>query len=191
MSKQGKESIDLLWHSFLKGNDRNFAVIYQKYIDSLLSYGYKLSYDKELVSDCIQDIFIDLLKKKKTGANIKNLKAYLFVALRNNLIKKIKKSRKHEDIETKKNQDESIFNIEYSYQDQLIELEISNEMKNSLNIAVNSLPSRQKEIIYLKFEEELDYPEISEVLKISVDSARKLLHRALFSLRKIVKPSTF
>ena len=191
MDNSNNESIDFLWHSFLNGNDNSFAVIYQQHNDSLLSYGYKLSYDKDMVSDCIQEIFIDLLKKKKLGANIKNLKAYLFVALRNNLIKKITKSRKQEMLEVKKSQEESIFNVEYSYQDKIIESELSSEIKTKLNNAVKSLPSRQKEIIYLKFEEGLDYNEISDVLKISVESARKLLHRALLSLREIVKPSTF
>jgi len=192
MSNGNSESIDFLWRSFLNGDDKSFSAIYERHISSLLSYGYKLSYDKELVSDCIQEIFIDLFsKRKQLSANIKNLKAYLFVALRNNLIKKIAQRRKQEILEIKKEREESVFNIEYSHQDQLIELEVSNEIKSKLNTAVNSLSSRQKEIIYLKFTEELDYKEISDIMKISVESARKLLHRALISLREIVKPSIF
>jgi len=66
--------------------------------------------------------------------------------------------------------------------------EISEEIKNKLIEAVNNLPPKQKEIIYLKFEEEMDYKEISEVMNISVDSARKLMYRSLISLRNIVDP---
>jgi len=190
MSKSSRVSIDFLWHSFLKGDDKSFAVIYQQHIDSLLSYGYKLSQDKELVSDCIQDIFLELYyKRENLSGNIKNPKAYLFIALRNNIVKKVEQYRKQNSMEIKECLFEDMFNTEYSYQDKLIEMEISSEIKNKLNMAVNSLPPRQKEIIYLKFEEELAYIEISEILMISVESARKLLHRAILSLREIVKPS--
>jgi len=190
MSKFSSVRIDFLWHSFLKGDDKSFAVIYQQHIDRLLSYGHKLSQDKELVSDCIQDIFLELYyKRRKLSRNIKNPKVYLFIALRNNIVKKLEQSRKYKSLEIKECLFEDMFSSEYSYQDKLIEMEISSEIKNRLNMAVNGLPPRQKEIIYLKFEEELDYIEISKVLKISVESARKLLHRAILSLREIVKPS--
>lgn len=186
------KSIDFLWQSFLNGDDKSFAIIYQRHIDRLLLYGYKLCTDRGIVHDCIQEVFIDLfLKRKKLGVKIDNLKAYLFVALRNSLNKKITKRRKFETIDINNNQDGIIFDVEYSFQDQLIELEISNEIKNKLTAEVNNLPSRQKEIIYLKFEEEMYYTEISNILGISVESARKLLYRALLSLRKKVHSNIF
>lgn len=192
MSNSLDKSVDFLWHSFLEGNDKSFAIIYQRHIEQLISYGYKLSYDRELVHDCIQEVFMDLfLKRKKLSVNIENLKAYLFVAFRNGLIKEISKSRKFETLDTDKCKEYLIFNVEYSFQYKLIKLEISNERRNCLKDVINSLPSRQKEIIYLKFEEELGYSEISEIMKLSVESARKLLYRALLSLRKIIEPKTF
>ncbi len=192
MSDSYEKSIDFLWHSFLNGNDKSFAIIYQRYIGQLLSYGHKLSNDREMVHDCLQEVFMDLfLKRKKLGVKIENLKAYLFVALRNSMVKKIIKNRKFEMLEIDDNKDGIIFNVEYSFQYQLINTEISNEIKEKLTLAVNSLPPRQKEIIYLKFEEEMDYVEISGILRISVESARKLFYRALISLREIVDPNTF
>ena len=192
MNYSSNKNIDFLWQSFLNGDDKSFVVIYQRHIDSLLSYGFKLCSDRELVHDCLQEVFIDLfIKRKKTGVNIENLKSYLFVALRNSLIKNIRKIRKHEHFEIKDVLTEIAFNSEYSFQEQLIELEISTEIKEKLRVAVNSLPQKQKEIIYLKFEEELEYSEISEIMKISVESARKLLYRALLSLRNIINPKTF
>ncbi len=192
MSDSSNKSINFLWQSFLSGDDKSFVVIYQRHINGLLSYGYKLCSDRELVHDCLQEVFMNLfLQRNKVRIKIENLKAYLFVAFRNCLIKKITKNRKHEHLEIKDVQAEIVFNVECSFQEQLIELEISSEIKEKLSAAVNSLPLKQKEIIYLKFEEELEYSEISEIMKISVESARKLLYRALLSLRNIINPNTF
>lgn len=182
MNSSQEKGLDFLWQSFLNGDDKSFSIIYQHYIDQLLSYGYKLHSDHEIVHDCIQEIFIDLFLKRKTlGVNIQNLKAYLFVALRNSIIKKVTKKRKFEMLDIPENIN---FDIEYSVQEQLIKQEISNEVNEKLKAAVDTLSPKQKEIIYLKFEEELNYEEISDILNISVESARKLLYRALFSLRE-------
>jgi RNA polymerase sigma factor (sigma-70 family) len=190
MSELKKTNLNFLWKSFLKGDDKSFSLIYQQHIDGLFLYGSKLSTDRELVRDCIQEVFIDLfLKRKKVSREIVNLKSYLFVSLRNGIIKKLKQSRIFESIGEKEDETEAPFNIEYEFQDQLIQLEISQEIIAKLQSKIKNLPPRQKEIIYLKFEEEMDYPEIAPILKISVESARKLLYRALLTLRKTVDPS--
>lgn len=181
--------IKFLWQSFLKGDDRSFAFIYQQYAQSLLVYGYKFNIDQELVQDALQEVFIDLyLKRDKVNIEIDNLKGYLFIALKNNLLKKILKRKRtgFEDIDTL--QPELHFEVEYSFQEQLIRLEISEETKQKLTDAINTLSPKQKEIIFLKFEEELDYPEIAKMLSITVESARKQLYRALKSLRNLIDP---
>lgn len=189
MSEPKKTNLDFLWKSFLKGDDKSFSLIYQQHIDGLFLYGSKLCTDRELVRDCIQEIFVDLfLKRKKVSREIDNLKSYLFVSLRNCVLKKAEKTMKLESVGGYEENGETFY-TEYNFLDKYIELEISRELKEKLQLNIKNLPSRQKEIIYLRFEEEMDYPEIARILKISVESARKLLYRALLTLRKTVDPS--
>ncbi|HDR50007.1 MAG TPA: sigma-70 family RNA polymerase sigma factor [Mariniphaga anaerophila] len=189
MIESNKTNLDFLWKSFLKGDDKSFSLIYQQHIDSLFLYGSKICADRELVRDCIQEIFVDLfLKRKKMSGEIVNLKSYLFVSLRNCVLKKAEKTKKLESIGGYE-ENGGPFQTEYNFLDKYMELEISNELKEKLQSNINNLPSRQKEIIYLKFEEEMDYPEIARILKISVESARKLLYRALLTIRKTIDPS--
>lgn len=191
MGKSTEKDIDLLWQLFLEGDDKCFAVIYKNHIQRLLLYGHKLCPDAEIVHDSIQEIFIQLFQKRnQLASGIGNLKAYLFVAVRNSLVKKMVKKRKFEWIEMSEKGDEPLFTVEYCYQDQLIEQEISAEIKEKLTRAVKALPHKQKEIIYLKFEEGMNYQEISDILGISVESARKLLYRSLVSLRSTLSKSS-
>jgi RNA polymerase sigma factor (sigma-70 family) len=83
------------------------------------------------------------------------------------------------------------FNIEYSFQDQLINMEISEEKRVRLQQAIITLSPGQKEIIYLKFEQELEYPEIAHLMNITIESARKQLYRVLLSLRHILDNEVF
>jgi len=186
MREPDHNNLDFLWHAFLNGDDKVFSVIYQQHVDRLLLYGRKLCPNKEWIHDSIQEVYLDLfLKRRKLGGKkIENLKAYLFVAFRNKLFKKMMKERKFQTLRLNGELEHNLFQSDYNIQNQIIDFELSREIKEALVKAVSALPSKQKEIIYLKFEEELEYSEIAEILKISIESARKLLYRALISLRK-------
>ena len=49
---------------------------------------------------------------------------------------------------------------------------------------LNSLTDRQREIIYLRYVQGYDYPQIAELLQISVHGCRKLVSKAILSLRE-------
>ena len=49
---------------------------------------------------------------------------------------------------------------------------------------LDSLPKNQREAVYLKFQCDLSYKEISEITKLSVSNVGFLIHTALKSLRK-------
>jgi len=180
-----------LWVAFLSGDDNAFAGIYYVYINPLLSYGKKLSHDRDLLHDAIQEIFIDIYQKRsKLHIPISNLKAYLFIALKNNILKKLEQKRKFDTNEVDDNM-LGEFNIEYSFQEQLIKNEISDELHSNLQHAILKLSPGQKEIVYLKFEEGLGYSEIAELMNISIESARKQLYGALQSLRQLLDNKSF
>ena len=49
---------------------------------------------------------------------------------------------------------------------------------------VDTLPKNQREVIYLKFQSDLSYKEISEVTKLSVGNVGFLIHSAVRAIRK-------
>jgi RNA polymerase sigma factor (sigma-70 family) len=182
--------IDQIWQSFLNGDENSFTLFYQQSINRLMQYGYKLSSDRQMVNDCIQEVFIDLYqKKKKTGVKIKKIKPYLFVAIRNGIVKQLTKEEKRKSVSI---DDISIaFNVEYSDEQKQISKETSSEIIEKLEKAVVNLPAKQKEIVYLKFEEGLDYDDIADIMNITVESARKSMYRALLSLRKLLDKTLY
>ena len=83
------------------------------------------------------------------------------------------------------------FDPEYSVESIMIEKEEENELKLKISAALNQLPSKQKEALYLRYNESLDYPEVAKLLEISVESARKQVYRALKTLRETHDVNTF
>jgi RNA polymerase sigma factor (sigma-70 family) len=186
MADEAKDDIIILWNSFLEGDDKAFAAIYFAYIHQLLSYGRKLTHQKEILLDSVQDVFIGLYERRgKQQISVINPKAYLFVSLKNSILKKLIQMDKLHSVEMS-----AEFMSEFCFQDQIISMETSEATRQMLHKAILDLSSGQKEIIFLKFEQGLGYNDISKVMNITVESARKQLYRALVSLRNILDKKT-
>jgi RNA polymerase sigma factor (sigma-70 family) len=187
-NSENKEYLHLTWLRFKNGDKEAFAFFYNLHIDRLYQYGLKLCNDDDTVKDAIQEVFLDLyLKRANEHTNPENLKYYLLLALKRNLIKKLKSKRRFDEGEIPENK---FPDMEFSAEYQLIEKEQNEELRANVINALNQLPGKQKEAIYLRFNEALDYPEIALILGITVESVRKQVYRALKTVREILDNKT-
>lgn len=177
------QKIHVVWKSFQLGSKEAFASVYNQHLNTLYRYGTKLCMDKEVVKDAIQDIFLDLyLKRGKNKTNPENLKYYLILALKRNLIKKLKQNRKLGELSSVS---ELSFEPAYNMEQVIIKNEEETEKSRNIEIMLSQLTSKQKEALYLRFNESMEYPEIAKVMQISVESVRKQVYRAIKSIREI------
>jgi RNA polymerase sigma factor (sigma-70 family) len=176
------------WNSFLAGDKEAFAHFYNLHVEALYRYGTKLCCDSNLVKDAIQEVFLDLyLKRQKNRINPEKLRYYLILSLKHNLIRKLKRNRKLIDDK----ECEMLFEPEYSIETAIIEDERETEINNRLQALLKKLPAKQKEALYLRYNEALEYQEIAEILNISVESARKQVYRAIHSIRDQLSKQSF
>ena len=80
------------------------------------------------------------------------------------------------------------FDVEFSIEHHLIREQTLRETATKFSDALNKLPKREKEIIYLRFYQNLEISEIVEVMEINSQSVYNLLHKALSHLRDPLLP---
>lgn len=171
-----------LWEKYLNGDKEALSIIFRIYFDDLHNYGLKLTRNSEIVKDSMQDMFLKLWKNRSNLRVIDNIKPYLFKALRRHIITNLKWTNSLVDYE---HQPEELFKIEFSHEDFLITRNIDNETRGNLIKALNKLTRRQREAIYLRYFEELDFKSISEIMSMKIQSVRNSIHRGLLVLREI------
>lgn len=182
----GKKSDPEVWEAFDYGDELAFNYLYRIYVPVLFRYGTRLTRDEAVVQDCIQNIFISLRSKRGTLTKVNCIKAYLFKIMNREVLKKLSKYKKLEFKDT--NDLEGSFLIEVSSESKMIESECSIEIKEKLETALNQLTSKQRLAILLLYQEGLSYKQIAEVFDFNeVKTARKLVYRALNSMRNILK----
>ncbi|SFB10226.1 RNA polymerase sigma factor [Algoriphagus aquimarinus] len=168
----------------LKNSDRQaLSVIYDKYYQDLYFYLLKFYSQEDLVQNAIHDMFIDLWNSRKSIGEIKSLKAYLLVSSRRKLFKLIKDIQLNSDQNFSYEDELTDIPFQYSHEDFLIEKEIDDNRRIKILEAINQLPSRQKEAVYLRYYEKLSVEEISLVQGINYQSVLNNLQRAYEVLR--------
>ncbi|MBK5194861.1 MAG: RNA polymerase sigma factor [Proteiniphilum sp.] len=163
----------------------NIASVYNLYVDELFTYGLYLGFEKEIVMDATHDIFCKFASDETFLRDVSNIKFYLFKSLKNRLYDIHKQNKHHLGLE---NMDATMlelpFNINVNVEEIIIEKEEQSQIKREIEHMLNTLTPRQREIIYLRYVHEYDYDQIAELMQISVHGCRKLVSKAIITLRE-------
>ncbi len=131
-----------VWKEFKSGSKEAFFRIYINYVNVLYNYGRKIIHDKDLVEDCIQDLFIEIWESREKLSDTNSIKYYLLKAMRIKIFKELNKKNKHLDKNAlSENYD---FNIVFSYEVELINEQLSAEQKEKLSKVLGKLSHGKK-----------------------------------------------
>jgi len=181
MKISGNLNLIEVWDKFILNGDQDaLSVIYFQYYDLLFDYGLRHTTDRQLVEDVIQDIFISLIKHRKSIGIVKSLKGYLISTFRRRLVLNLDKKKKTILTPTLP---EEHFDYFKSPVDDESEIDKTERIYSTIRQSIAKLTDKQREIIYLRFEREISYEEISVMLNISVDSCYKSTYRSIKSIR--------
>lgn len=167
------------WRNFKGGHFASLGILFEIYYSELFYYGIKIVALPDLVKDTIQDLFTDVWERRNKMTAIENFKAYLIISLRRELFRRVIRIRKESSADLFPSSQFS-----FSPEDFLISDEENREHSELLSKSMDGLTERQREVILLRFFHGLEFPEISLVLEMNVQSVRNLLFRSLDKIRK-------
>lgn len=169
------------WKLFLEGNDEAYSWLYTHHIQLLYQYGLQITPDTEVIKDCIQDVFIRIYKNKNKLSIPQNVKIYLMISLKNSIYNVFSKERSEESYAF------NFYSMEEQYitENDFINEEERREQINEIKKILHVLTPRQREIIYYRFIEEMEYDEICQIMDINYQSAYNLLQRSLQKVRDL------
>ena len=177
----------ILWDAFRRGDDEAFSSLFDMYVDPLYKYGMKFVADEDFIKDTIQDLFINLYNKENLSM-VDNPQFYLCRALKNLILNRIVKEKQMPTISIQ----ELPFMVEYEMTgNEEDTTEEDGEIIEKVKQIIEQLPPRQQEAIYLRFNLEMSYEEISEILDMNYQSARNLIHRAVKKIRENMELGVF
>ncbi|KXX68069.1 RNA polymerase sigma factor [Flammeovirga sp. SJP92] len=164
----------ILFERINKGNYTAFDKLFKLHFEPLCKYAYGIYADRDIVQEVVVDIFTNIWEKRGSLTTPNHPKAYLYQAVRNNVIKK-----KSEQQQFNEELSDVFISTDFTIQEQLV----FDEMEHQFKTELDQLPTRTKEVFLLKREEEMSYKEIAQIMNISVSAVEKHMINALKHFR--------
>ncbi|WP_294083728.1 RNA polymerase sigma factor [Proteiniphilum sp. UBA5384] len=184
--EKNKQSDTYLWGKFLEGDADAYAKIYKQTVQDLFRYGLLFSSDRELVKDCIHDVFIKIYANRVSLSMTDNVSAYLNTSLKNTIINQLKKNRSISSLQEMDEWGETGDDAE-TPESSYIRKESDGQLNQTWQSAMSVLSLRQREIMYYRFVKNLSIEEICKITNIQYQSVANSIQRSLIRIKNLIK----
>ncbi|MBR4845813.1 MAG: sigma-70 family RNA polymerase sigma factor [Bacteroidaceae bacterium] len=188
MENLQKMTDDVLVALYSKGNNQAFDILLERYKDKLYSYIYFSVRNDELAEDIFQETFVKAIVTIQQGRYTENGKFSAWLTrIAHNLIIDLFRQERNENVVSNDETEVDLFN-NIKLSDDTIETKLVNEqVLSDVRRLVDVLPDNQREVVYMRFYQDLSFKEISEITGVSINTALGRMRYALLNLRRLAE----
>ena len=178
---------------YVDGDNRAFDVLLDRTQKKLYNYIFFVVKDSEIADDIFQDTFVKVIDRLQTGRYVESGKFMGFLTrIAHNLIMdyfRKEKSKKVVDAENDleltqyRNNNTLESNREDAY--------IYDQSMSDLKKMMNALPDSQREVVYMRFFQNMSFKEIAETTNCSINTALGRMRYATLNMRKMARQNNF
>ncbi|TRX56308.1 RNA polymerase sigma factor [Fulvivirga sp. M361] len=159
------------------GDLRKASDLFDRYNKALYNFFVKIMFDRDLGHDLTQNVFLRMMKYRKTYRGDKPFKAWLYQIARNVYADHFRKNKiKYADLTDVEQVNDHLMSVD--------EKLVNDEREKLLYISLYRLNTEQREILILTRFQEMKYEEVSQILDISVANVKVRVHRAMHKLKE-------
>ena len=161
------------------GDDAAFAELVERYSPRLRYFLRKLLSSADSADDALQDVWLDVLRNLPRLNDPRALRAWLYRIARDRAFAGLRRMRREEQpLDESQIADNAAEDGEYSP-----------EVAAQIHAALDRLPAEQREVLVLRFLEEMSYEEIARVVGCQLGTVRSRIHYGKRALRKALDES--
>lgn len=171
------------------GDNRAFDELLARNQSRLFTYIMFVVRDQDLANDIFQDTFVKVITKLQEGNYTDSGKfSYWVTRIAHNVIMDWYRQQRNEHI-VEPTEDNDLSNLKgNSVMDTCREHEIVNEqIMRDVKRMMECLPAPQREVVYMRFYQELSFKEIADITGVSINTALGRMRYAVLNLRRMAK----
>ena len=175
--------------AYIDGNNRAFDELLSRSQDKIFTYIMYVVKDEDLANDLFQETYLKVITKMQNGRYTDTGKFIWWVTriAHNVIIDHYRTLKSSKIIEPGKDNDLTNLNSA-SVLDSNRESELANEqVLRDVKRLMEALPETQREVVFMRFYQELSFKEIAEQTNVSINTSLGRMRYALMNLRKLTK----
>ena len=177
--------------SYVNGNNQAFDLLLSRNQSKLFSYILFVVHDQDLANDIFQETFVKVITKLQERKYVDSGKfsAWIMRIAHNVIMDWYRDNRAQNIVEATEDNDLSNINsnncLDYNIEDRYINEPVLRDVKKMMNL----LPPTQREIVFMRFYQEMSFKEIAETTGVSINTALGRMRYAILNLRRMAKKS--
>ena len=175
--------------SYVDGNNKAFDLLLSRNQQNLFSYILFVVHDRETADDIFQETFIKVITRLQEGRYVVSGKfgAWVMRIAHNAIMDWYRDQAALRTVDT--SADNDLSNIPGA---DIFEGNIENRFVNSQIMAdvrrlLDALPPMQREVVYMRFYQQLSFKEIADSTDVSINTALGRMRYALLNMRRMAK----
>ena len=177
--------------SYVNGNNQAFDLLLSRNQSKLFSYILFVVHDQDLANDIFQETFVKVITKLQERKYVDSGKfsAWIMRIAHNVIMDWYRDNQAQNIVEAPEDNDLSNINsnscLDYNIEDRYINEQVLRDVKKMMNL----LPPTQREIVFMRFYQEMSFKEIAETTGVSINTALGRMRYAILNLRRMAKKS--
>lgn len=175
-----------LINDYLKGDDKSFEILLNRHKDRIYTNIYMFVKDHQMADDLFQDVFIkiiDTIRKGKYNHEGKFLQWALRISY-NLCVDQFRRNKRRTKVSSSETFD--IFDVLESKDDNMEVTMIKDQAHSRIRQLVDRLPVEQREVVLLRHYADMSFKEISQLTRVSINTALGRMRYALINIRKMM-----
>lgn len=186
MEQKNWKTDDQLVSEFMTGNEQAFDELLKRYQDKLYSYLQFTVRNDDMADDLFQETFVKAIVQIRQGKYVHNGKFGAWLTrIAHNLLIDVFRNEKVENYvyedEAENAWTESAISMDGSRENELSNEQVLNDVRNMMG----HLPQNQREVVYMRFYQDMSFKEIAETTGVSINTSLGRMRYAILNLRKM------
>ena len=172
--------------SYAEGNNCAFEILLSRHKQSLFSYILYRVRNRDLADDIFQDTFIKAILTIKQGRYTENGKFRAWITrIAHNLIVDCFRQERNENTLSNDESEFDLFNNFRLCEDNIEVTMVKAQVFDDVRRLVEYLPDTQREVLNMRYYQELSFKEIADKTGVSINTALGRMRYAILNMRKI------
>ncbi|MEZ7712459.1 sigma-70 family RNA polymerase sigma factor [Segatella salivae] len=174
---------------YVNGNNRAFDELLFRHQSKLFSYILFVVRDREIADDLFQETFVKVITKLQEGKYLPSGKfSAWMMRIAHNVIMDLYRGLKVQKIvDTSDDNDLSNISTNDFYSMDIESQYVNAQVLKDVKKLMNFLPASQREVVYMRYYQQLSFKEIAEMTNVSINTSLGRMRYAILNLRRMVK----
>lgn len=189
MKKLNEMTDEELAMSYIEGNNRAFDLLLSRNQSKLFSYILFVVRDNDKANDIFQETFVKVITKlhEKKYTTSGKFSAWIMRIAHNVIMDNYRDIRAQNVVETSSDNDLSNLRSEGILDTNVEEKFVNDQIMDDVKKMMNLLPASQREVVYMRFYQEMSFKEIAEATGVSINTSLGRMRYAILNLRRMAK----